>query len=256
MATNSLGGLDSRMDALFPNLGNVDAASGLNSDLIFGSTSSAGANSGGFGTGQTGTGVASDYQAGTTYGKASSNYYGAATSAIATIGSTLMQVAAKKDEIEHKNKEILTAMEGAVDTYEFQASIEQQQKDAVDRVVGDKMSENGLDRLKNKATLKASAAMTGTSGGTTANVVNEASIIEMMDNAVVVAQGRQQKANISRQLQADYISMQNRLRNLQAGMMSPTGVGMTMIDASLQGFTNAYKALPASEREKYFGYGA
>ncbi len=181
------------------------------------------------------------------------SYGASAVSAVATIGTTLLQVAAEKDRQEQKTKEIGAAMTATVEEYEFQASVNQQQMDAVNRVVGDKMSVTGLERLKNKASLKASAAMTGTSGGTTDSVIQEASIIEMMDNAVIVAQGRAQKTQLSQQIQGQAISARNRLNNLAASMQSPTSSALGMIDAGLQGFTQGYMMLPASERRKYFG---
>ncbi len=182
-----------------------------------------------------------------------SSYGASAISAVATIGSTLMQTLAKKDAMDQRTREIGSAMTATVEEYEFQASINQQQMDAVDRVVGDKMSKTGLEALKNKASLRASAAMTGTSGGTTENAIQEASIIEMMDNAVIVAQGREQKNQLSQRIQGQYLAAQNRLGNLAAGIQSPTSAGIGMIDAGLQGFTQGYMMLPVSERRKYFG---
>ena len=224
------------------------------SGLTFGPTSSGGPNPGGFGSGQIGTGVASDYQGGTPYDSGDGASYGAsAISAVTTIATTFMKVAAEKDRQEQKTKEIMASMDATVEEYEFQSSVNEQQRDAVNRVVGDKMSVTGLERLKNKASLKASAAMTGTSGGTTNAVIQEASIIEMMDNAVIVAQGRAQKTQLRQQLQGQYISAQNKLNNLAAGMQSPTSAGLGMIDAGLQGFTQGYMMLPPSERRKYFG---
>ena len=182
------------------------------------------------------------------------NYTASVISAIGTVASTLISVAAKKDAMEQKTKEITVAMKATVEEYEFMASVNEQQMDAVERVVGDKMSETGLKRLKDKASLRAAAAMSGTVGGTTNAVIQEASIIEMMDNAVIIANGRQQKAALSQKIQGQYISAQNRINNLAAGIQSSTGAGLQMIDAGLQGFSKAYMALPASERRKYFGY--
>lgn len=182
------------------------------------------------------------------------NYTASVIGAIGTVASTLISVAAKKDAMEQKTKEITVAMEATVKEYEFMASVNEQQMDAVERVVGDKMSETGLKRLKDKASLRAAAAMSGTVGGTTNAVIQEASIIEMMDNAVIIANGRQQKAALSQKIQGQYISAQNRINSLAAGIQSSTGAGLQMIDAGLQGFSKAYMALPASERRKYFGY--
>ena len=178
----------------------------------------------------------------------------AAASVITTITSTLLSVAAKKDAMEQKTKEITAAMDGTVEEFDFMASVNEQQMAAVERVVGDKMSKTGLDRLKNKASLRASAAMTGVAGGTNENVIQEASIIEMMDNAVIVAQGRQEKTQLTQKIQGQYISAQNRLNNLAAGIQSSSGASLAMIDAGLSGFTKGYMMLPKSEREKFFSF--
>lgn len=184
----------------------------------------------------------------------SAGYGATAIRAIGTVASTLISVAAKKDAMKQQTKEITASMKATVQEYEFMASVNEQQMDAVDRVVGDKMSETGLKRLKDKASLRAAAAMSGTVGGTTNAVIQEASIIEMMDNAVIIANGRQEKAALGQKIQGQYLSAQNRINNLAAGIQSSTGAGLQMIDAGLQGFSKAYMSLPASERRKYFGY--
>jgi len=201
--------------------------------------------------GETGTG---NYN---TLGKidtGASSYYGAAIGAVTTIASTLLSVAAKKDAMEQRTKEIVSSMDATVEEFDFMASVNEQQMAAVERVVGDKMSKTGLDRLKNKASLRASAAMTGVAGGTNENVIQEASIIEMMDNAVIVAQGRQQKTQLTQKIQGQYMSAQNRLNNLAAGIQSSSGAAFAMIDAGLSGFTKGYMMLPKSEREKFFSF--
>lgn len=240
MSTNGdslgLGGVDS-------NIGAGDSYQGLASFMSMNSSDSGGENF-------------YDAQAwDSTATKESSGGYGAtAISAVGTVVSTLISVAAKKDAIEQKTKESLRAMDATVAEFEFMASVNDQQMQAVDTVVGDKMSQTGLERLKNKASLKAAAAMTGTSGGTTNAVVQEASIIEMMDNAVIVAQGRQQKTALSQKIQGQYMSAQNRLANLAAGITTPTGAAFGMIDAGVSGFTKGYMALSDSQRRNFFGY--
>ncbi len=242
----SLGGIDVAQYNATGGAAIMDAPLAATSNSsVFGSTSSIGQNTGGL--------VEPLSPTQTQASSSAAGYSGAAISAVATVGTTLMSLAAKKDAIEHKNKEISSAMDATMKEYEFMASVNEQQMDAIDRVVGDKMTATGLERLKNKASLRASAAMTGTSGGSTESVIQEAAIIEMLDNAVVVAQGRQQKLALSQKLQGQYMSAMNRLDNLAAGMMSSSGAGFAMIDAGLSGFTKGYMMLPASERRKYFG---
>ena len=184
----------------------------------------------------------------------SDGYSTEALSAITTTASTLMNLAAKKSEMDFKNKQVIGAMKGEAAEYEFMASVADQQMEEVDRMVGDKMTAVGLKRLKDTARLKAAAAMSGTAGGSTNSVINEAAMIEQMDKAVLVAMGRQQKRAIGRKLEARRISTDNRLINLENGIMSPMGAGLSMIDAGLQGFQKGYQMLPRSERRKYFGY--
>ena len=240
MSTNGdslgLGGVDS-------NIGAGDSYQGLASFMSMNSSDSSGGN------------FYDAQQWDSTATKESSAGYGAtAISAIGTVASTLISVAAKKDAMKQQTKEITASMKATVQEYEFMASVNEQQMDAVDRVVGNKMSETGLKRLKDKASLRAAAAMSGTVGGTTNAVIQEASIIEMMDNAVIIANGRQEKAALGQKIQGQYLSAQNRINNLAAGIQSSTGAGLQMIDAGLQGFSKAYMSLPASERRKYFGY--
>ena len=171
-----------------------------------------------------------------------------------SVGAAIVNSQAKIEEIESKTDRILTAMDGAVNENIAMANISNQQMLAVDRTVGDMMSANGIARMKSEARLRAGAAETGTSGGTTKTATMEARMMEHLDNAIVIARGRAEKTTIMNRQDMDNISTRNRLRYMASGIESPQMAALGVMAAGFSGFNAGYKMMPASEREKYFSF--
>ncbi len=177
-----------------------------------------------------------------------------AVSAATVVATTVLNTQAKIRDIEAKTEQIGIAMESAVNENIAMANVSNQQMRAVDRTVGDMMTVTGINRMKAEARLRAGAAETGTSGGTTKIATMEARMVEQLDNAVIIARGRAEKTSIMTRQDMANLSTSNRLRYMASGLASPTGAALSTLSAGIGGFTAGYNMLSASEREKFFSY--
>ena len=189
-----------------------------------------------------------------TYDAPTSSYASSAISAATVVATTVLNTQAKIRDIEAKTEQIGIAMEGAVNENIAMANISNQQMQAVDRTVGDMMTQTGINRMKAEARLRAGSAETGTSGGTTAIATTEARMMEQLDNAVIIARGRAEKTSIMNRQDMANLSTSNRLKYMASGLASPTSAGLSTLSAGIGGFTAGYNMLSASEREKFFSY--
>ena len=132
----------------------------------------------------------------------------------------------------------------------MQHNLAYEQSAAVDETVGNMMSRNAITNMKAEARLRASAAGTGTSGGTTAIAVQEADSIQMFDNAVLIGRAEGQKLNIFRRLSMERVSAKNK----QLYVASQLGSVFSSQGASAayeKGKAGTYAGISASRKSGY-----
>jgi len=132
----------------------------------------------------------------------------------------------------------------------MQHSIAYEQSAAVDETVGNMMSRNAITSMKAEARLRASAAGTGTSGGSTQIATIEAQSVEMFDNAVLIGRAEGQKLNIQRRLSMDRLSSKNKqlyIASQMGSVFSATGAGA----AFEKGKSGTYAGISDSRKQGY-----
>jgi len=83
-----------------------------------------------------------------------------------------------------------------VTSFEFAYTKNLETIDNINQVLGDKLSERSLTAIKEVSLLKAAAAETGTTGGTTDFAIQEAYLNEHFDKANIVSSAKQQKLGV------------------------------------------------------------
>lgn len=186
-----------------------------------------------------------------------SNYagYAAAISSVSNIASSVLETQAFKANLEASTNAAIQNVGNAVTSYEFQQVKNQEQISNINHVLGDKLSERGLNALKEAALLRTAAAETGTTGGTTDIAIKEAFINENMDKANIVANARQQRRNLLIGMDVAEIGIANRIDSilLGGGVNIGTDPLLSGIAGGLGGVTNVLGMIPVSERASAFG---
>ena len=200
------------------------------------------------------TGASGPQTMGNPYTGGGINWGGMASAAMPALGS-LLTAGANISDIKGRTDAALKSMDSEVDTWQFKSDVSYAQLAELDRAVGDNMTERGLSALKAEARLRASAAMTGTTGGTTDNAIKDAYMQQSLDNAVTIREGRNTKVGILRGMQADNLNLTNRLESLASSITSPMSAGLSTLNSGLQGFNSGLNFMNTSQKEEYFNIG-
>lgn len=162
-------------------------------------------------------------------------------------------------QLEADTETAITNVGNAVTSFELQQSQNRQQIDNINRILGDKLTERGLAALKEAALLRAAAAETGTTGGTSTFAVKEAFITENMDKANLVSTARQQVRGILTAMDVSELSLQQEIDSLLLGRQSISGGLAITTDPFISGIASglniaesAVSRLPQSEIAKIF----
>lgn len=135
----------------------------------------------------------------------------------------------------------------------LQNNIVYEQSLAVDETVGNMMSRNAIDAMKAEARLRAAAAGTGTTGGTTQSATHDAEIVEMFDNAVLIGRATSQKVNLARRMQMERLSAKNQ-KAYSASKLSQVFGADGAGAAWQQGYAKSYAGLPNSLKSGYISH--
>ena len=125
--------------------------------------------------------------------------------------------------------------------------------DQLDRVMGDKLSESGLEALKREARLKASAAETGTAGGTTTSAIDEAYSEKLFRDSKIIRDSRIQKDSMRSSMVADILSFENQADSMISGIPSQLSSILQVAGAGLGGFSSGLNFLDSTEKSDVLG---
>ncbi|MDB4681392.1 hypothetical protein OAE88_00630 [bacterium] len=182
---------------------------------------------------------------------------GLALAGISLIGSGLSSMAAadarqEKSDADIENLGLQSAniqetIKLETDSYLQQYSILTEQDNELDVELGGMMSSRGLDALKAEARLRAGAAETGTSGGSTSQVVQNAFMEQALDNAVLLSTHKKSKRNVQRQRISNSVAFRNKTRALKNSIygINITGTGYSQISGIAEGFAAGSRAYSA-----------
>jgi len=166
--------------------------------------------------------------------------------------TTLLGVSANVADIRNRSRAIINNIGAEVETFRWSQNIRKQQLQELNRAVGDKMTERGVQAMETEARLRAAAAETGTAGGTTAIAVQDAYMKEALDMAAIARQGEVSKVSMFRQLQAERMSMSNRIQSLASGLQSPLSAGLSTLNVAATSFNAGVGYLNTSQQESLF----
>ena len=188
-------------------------------------------------------------------GGSSYSPYAGAISAVSSVISDQMATQAFKAELNARTDAAIQNVGNAITSFELQQVKNAENIANINHVLGDKLSERGLMALKEASLLKAAAAETGTSGGTTDFAIKEAFINENMDKANIVSSARQQKRNIfiSMDLAEEGIKSTIDSTLLGGGVNIGTNPLLAGVASATSAVTQTLGMIPMSERVSAFG---
>lgn len=157
--------------------------------------------------------MATQNESGINLGKVA-GYVGAATG----IMSSVQKGKAVVKDIEARSKARVDSMESVIQSMQLEGNMLVEQLEATDRVLGDKMTARGIQAMKDEARLRAAAAETGTSGGTTDAVIQEAYMTQALDNANLISQNRTERANIKNRITSSLFGYNQKIQSMASGL--------------------------------------
>lgn len=183
--------------------------------------------------------------------------YTVAASSIAgltNIFSGFAETSSFKAELKARTNAAILNAGNAVTSYELQQVKNKEQIDNLNHVLGDKLSERGLNALKEASMLKTAAAETGTVGGTTDEAIKEAFINENMDKANIISSTRQQRKNILISMETAELGIEHKIDSILLGGIVDvdTNLAVAGIAGGLNVLTQTLGMLPSSSKADIF----
>ena len=180
--------------------------------------------------------------------------YAAGIASLSNIISGQLATQNFKAQLNASTEAAIQNVGNAVTSFELQQVKNKEQIENINNVLGDKLSERGLNAMKEASLLKTAAAETCTTGGTTTTAIKEAFVNENMDKANIVASARQQTRNLLVGMDIAEVSIQNQIDSvlLGGGVNIGTDPLIAGIAGGLGGITDILSAIPMSERVDAF----
>jgi hypothetical protein len=181
--------------------------------------------------------------------------YASAISTATTVLSGFADTAAFKSQLAAKRSSDIFNAKNLTNSYELNYVKSIEAIDSINSALGDKLSERGLQAMKEASLARVAAAETGTTGGTTDISIQEAFLNENFDAANIVTASEQQVKNafIGLELQ------ENQTRNQLDSMLLGGGVNIST-DSALAGIlgglstgTQTFGLLPQEDKTEFFG---
>jgi hypothetical protein len=188
-------------------------------------------------------------------GTSSYGLYAAGLTAITGALADAQATSAFKDKLAAETHAAIQNVGNAITSFELQQIKNAENISNINQVLGNKLSERGLNAMKEASLLKAAAAETGTSGGTTDLAIKEAFINENMDKANIVASARQQQKSIYASMGIQALALNNQIDStlLGGGVSVNTNPLFAGLSGGLSNITNTLSMLPDSEKSQIFG---
>lgn len=122
--------------------------------------------------------------------------------------------------------------------YLRRSNIAYEQERAIDRELGDMMSQRGLEAMKAEARLRAAGASTGLEGGDIDEVVAQAGYDQILDNQVMIARARSQRVDTYRSRLASYMDLEAKTnaatQATQNNLIETSSINLQALSAGIQ----------------------
>jgi hypothetical protein len=156
------------------------------------------------------------------------------------IGSILGAWSSAND-IKNTNRAILAQSRTLTENMIMQEKQKYEMLDFLDRELGAKMSEVGLEALKAEARLRTAAAETGTSGGTTDMVRRQAIMSQSLSNANLIASNRMHKFNLAQQMISHRSQYRENMASLRSKIPSTASAVLGVLSGAEGGYIKGTK---------------
>jgi len=161
-------------------------------------------------------------------------------SAINSIASAYLTTKAFEQQLEAKTESQLKNMENQVNSFELNAFKLKEDMAVLDDAFANKVSDRMLQSMKDTATMRAAAAETGTTGGSTDTAVLQATVDANFDIAIINAK---RKEGNRQGLRKHEQAQQQAINNIRSIASDKTTVKSNALFAGLAGFSSATGAL-------------
>lgn len=168
-------------------------------------------------------------------------------SAALMAGTTLLGVIGARAAREAKNKAVISTIDRKGRAFVSENEIIEQQRDELDRELGDLLTGSALDSIKAQS---ASRAIQASSGTVNADVNTEARMTQMLEEQQLLSKAKTSDVNMLRQQLVNRISFRNEAEALRSGMQSGTEAQLGTISAGLQGLTSGMNMLSPQSQSK------
>lgn len=179
----------------------------------------------------------------------------AGLSVINSIAGSLLSTKAFEAQIKADTDARIANMDSVMSNYEYEATKLNQEIGIMDSMFGDKVSERQLQSMKDYATLKAAAAETGTSGGSTTEATIQAHADAAFDIAIINQKRKASRYSALREMEKSRMEAYNSLKALKSGGVNYES---NPVLAGLAGFSSAMggilASMPNNVRAEVFGY--
>jgi len=181
--------------------------------------------------------------------------YAAGITAVSSVVTDIAKTNAFKAELNAKTNTDIRNAGYIVDNYELSRAKNIENVKAINHALGDKLSERGLTAMKEAATMTAAKVESGTSGGSTDAVVQEAFMNRNFDEANIRASAKQQLRGVLSSMEMQENSVRNRVDSLLigGGVAMDTNPLVSGIAGGLNVGTTVLGMIPMKERIKAFG---
>lgn len=173
---------------------------------------------------------------------------------LGNIASNILSTNAFEAQIEADTNARIANMDNQLTNYEFTAHKLKEDHRLLDSMFADKISERALQGMKDLSTMKAAAAETGTTGGSTGEAVMQTRVDEMFDIAIINSKRKSALGGILRQGETSKMNAINSFKSLASGGVNIKANGLL---SGLAGATNALgsilSTMPNSVRAEMFG---
>lgn len=138
-----------------------------------------------------------------------------------------------------QNKAVINQIQSEGRMLAIQSKMINQNREQLDRELGDILSANALATAKNMATAKVLMSTSGTVGGTTRQVSRQAYMDAILADADEISKARNSDIGLLNQQLSNQINFRNRAGAMRSQIKSPTeamiGTMMSMLGGAMQG---------------------
>ena len=184
--------------------------------------------------------------------------YAGYAAGISTISAIVAGEAATKafdTQVSSQRSVDLLNVKNLTGSYEVTYNKNVEQINAINQALGSKLSERGLQAMKEEALLRVAAAETGTVGGTTEGSINEAFMNEAFDKANIVAAAETQVVNVMTGMALQENQTRNQIDSmlLGGGVRVDTNSTLAAIAGGLNVGMQTFGLLSQQEKVNAFG---